>query len=129
MTMRLTPQNATITTATVAVKTLTIGSKQVTLAVYRQLQEQRMASTAVPWGRINHCPNNACRQPARDRGFGLWPDHCHVVWQQGDELRRATVWRNAISADYARDRPSTGQVADPEGWQRVMALPQLFIAA
>lgn len=126
--MRLTPQNATITTATVEVKTLTIGSKQVTLAVYRQLQEQRMAGGGAIWGRVNHCPDSTCKQPARDRNlFGAWPDHCHIIWQHGSELRRTTVWRGAVNREIHRANPKGQFVQD--GWSTLMAVTQLFIAA
>lgn len=42
MTNHLTPQNATVTTATIQVQALTIGKKQVTLAVFRQLKEEAL---------------------------------------------------------------------------------------
>lgn len=42
MPKQLTVHNATITTAAVEVKTLTISGKQVTLAVFRQLREEQL---------------------------------------------------------------------------------------
>ncbi|MFE3678766.1 hypothetical protein [Streptomyces griseus] len=86
MTRQLTTQNATITTATVEVKTLTIGSKQVSLTFFRQLKEQPLVSedgtlNGEPWGTINYHPDKC----------GDAPEHLHVVWQEGQALRRSAV--------------------------------------
>lgn len=86
MTKQLTTQNATITTATVEVKTLTISGKQVTLAVFRQLREEPVISSdgtlnGEPWGTVNYHPDKC----------GDDYDHCHVVWQSGGELLRSRV--------------------------------------
>jgi len=83
---QLTTQNATITTAAVEVKTLTMSGKQVTLAVFRQLKEEPLIGedgtlNGEPWGAINYHPDK-CSAAA---------DHLHVVWQKGTELRRAYV--------------------------------------
>lgn len=86
MTRPLTVHNAQITTAAVEVKTLTISGKQVTLAVFRQLQEAELVApdatlNGVPWGLVNYHPDKC----------SSGPPHVHVVWQQGTELRRARV--------------------------------------
>lgn len=83
---RLTPQNATVTTATIQVQALTIGKRQVTLAVFRQLKEEPLIaedSTLLgePWGVVNYHPDKCADAP----------EHLHVVWQKGDELRRSAV--------------------------------------
>jgi hypothetical protein len=88
MPAQLTTQNATITTATIEVKALTIGAKQVTLAVFRQLQEEtvirplnaKLVSEEL-WGTVNYHPDRCADEP----------EHLHVVWQKGVELRRARV--------------------------------------
>ncbi|MFC8724310.1 hypothetical protein [Streptomyces bacillaris] len=90
MTKQLTTQNATITTAAVEVKTLTISGKQVTLAVFRQLQEEPLIAedgtlNGEPWGTVNYHPDKWCTEDRRP--------HWHVVWQRGTELRRARVDR------------------------------------
>ncbi|MBT2425222.1 hypothetical protein J7F02_05860 [Streptomyces sp. ISL-112] len=87
MTKQLTTQNATITTAAVEVKTLTISGKQVTLAVFRQLQEEPLIAeegtlNGEPWGVVNYHPDKC-----GDDRFA----HVHVVWQRGPELLRARV--------------------------------------
>jgi hypothetical protein len=98
--------SAEVSTATIEIKTLTIGRKQVTLAVFRQLDQEVLvdprssALYGVPWGRVNYCPSKAC---AGEGG------HLHVVWQKGIELRRATVsrwWtgRNEAASNRLDDR-------------------------
>lgn len=80
---------AELITAAVEVKTLTIRGKQVTLAVFRQLEEKLLlledgSLAGVPWGRVNYHPDKCA-----DTGA-----HMHVVWQDGSELRRARVQAN-----------------------------------
>lgn len=86
MTAPLTVHNAQITTASVEIKTLTISGKQVTLAVFRQLQEDQLVAddgtlNGNPWGVVNYHPDKC----GNDR------HHIHVVWQLGAELRRSRV--------------------------------------
>lgn len=84
--MTLAVQNAQIRTATVEVRTLTISRKQVTLAVFRQLQERPWLNgdgepNGPAWGTVNYHPDK-CADDAR---------HEHVVWQDGSDLRRSRV--------------------------------------
>lgn len=87
MTKQLTTRNATITTASVEVKTLTIGGKQVTLAVFRQLKEEDVLHPLNAtidgnlWGTVNYHPDKCANAD----------EHLHVVWQKGSELRRARI--------------------------------------
>jgi hypothetical protein len=86
MAKQLTVHNATITTAAVEVKTLTISGKQVTLAVFRQLREEQLVAddgtlNGQPWGYVNYHPDKC------DSG----PEHLHVVWQRGSDLLRSRV--------------------------------------
>jgi hypothetical protein len=82
----LTSQNAIVRTATVEIKTMSIGNKQVTLAVFRQLKEELVIDLktgglhGVPWGIVNYFWGD-CQ---------TWP-HLHVVWQKGTELRRCCM--------------------------------------
>ncbi|MFF2184596.1 hypothetical protein [Streptomyces sp. NPDC058155] len=115
MKKQLTTQNATITTAAVEVKTLTIRGKQVTLAVFRQLQETSMFKSdgtllGEPWGVVNYHPDKCADAPA----------HLHVVWQYGDELQRSAVqmpgvgWHSHPAADlYVQARIIYGTVHRP----------------
>jgi hypothetical protein len=86
MTAPLTVHNAQVTTATVQIRTLTVSGKQVTLAVFRQLIEEPLVTedgklAGLPWGTVNYHPDK-CADYSR---------HLHVVWQDGDELRRSYV--------------------------------------
>lgn len=86
MPKQLTTQNATITTATIQVRAITIGARQVTLSVFRQLLEEPLIAddgtlNGVPWGTVNYHPDK-CGDHAR---------HWHIVWQHGQELRRGRV--------------------------------------
>ncbi|WP_433542029.1 hypothetical protein ACQP10_38400 (plasmid) [Streptosporangium sandarakinum] len=88
MSTPLTLHNAEITTATVEIKTLTVSGKQVTLAVFRQLQEAALVNddgtlNGTPWGTVNYHPDK-CADTA---------EHLHIVWQDGLDLRRARVDR------------------------------------
>ncbi len=85
---KITTKEATIKTLSVEVRALTIGSKQVTLAVFRQLPARQIIDPktgelrGVPWGRVNYHPGD-CQ--------GAGPAHLHVVWQDAGELFRACV--------------------------------------
>lgn len=84
---QITVHEASIKTAAIAIKTLSIGTKQVTLAVFRQLDERDLIDPntgelcGLPWGRINYHPDKC----AEGR------EHLHVVWQQGESIFRANV--------------------------------------
>lgn len=95
---KLTALNATITTASVEVKTLTISGKQVTLAVFRQLPHRTLIDPdtldfrGIPWGHVNYHPGMCTRHfPPRE--------HLHVVWQSEACLHVDTVYR---SREWAR---------------------------
>ena len=71
---------------TVTINTLTISGKQVTLDVFRQLQDAVLinhdGSLAGPrWGMVNY------HQKSCDK----LEKHVLVVWQLGDQLRQDTV--------------------------------------
>lgn len=97
MTKILTTQNAQITTAAVEVKTLTISGKQVTLSVFRQLIHEDLVSedgalNGLPWGHVNY-------HPWKCEGAS----HLHVVWQKGEELRRAAPTPPNLNAPICLD--------------------------
>jgi len=83
---RITTRDAIVKTATITIKTMSIGNKQVTLSGFRQLLQEPLLNPetaelrGVPWGWYNYywgdCTN----------------DHLHLVWQKGDELQRDCVF-------------------------------------
>lgn len=126
----LTVHNAEIHTATVEIKTLTVSGKQVTLAVFRQLQKEPLmgqggALRGVPWGYVNYHPQ--CVEVDR------YP-HWHVVWQKGAELRVDTIATTGerqagYQGEKWLDGNYTERLAVAEAFVRqIRALPQLFIA-
>lgn len=84
----ITVDEAMISTVAVEIKTLTIGKKQMTLAVYRQIIEEPIIGencefAGTPWGKVNYHPE--CDKDDMELR------HVHVIWQKGGELRRSTV--------------------------------------
>lgn len=134
---QLTVHNAQITTATVEIKTLTIGGKQVTQAVFRQLKEESLIGNdgtlrGVPWGTVNYHPDPRCKQtgPHRDQwshGQYCNAEHLHVVWQQGAELRRSLVWGRCDCRGDSETFTRAQQLR-ARTFPSLADLPQLFIA-
>lgn len=137
----LTVQNAEIKTATVEVRTLTISGKQVTQAVFRQLENENLLSSTltlagIPWGRVNYHPDKACSRsgPHRDPySFDRHPEYCngehmHVVWQKGSELRRALVWDECDCSNPRNPAWAEWNGRRGELFRSLLDLPQLFIA-
>lgn len=92
---KITATEALIKTASVEIKAITISGKQMTLAVFRQLEQEPIVEPAtgllvgIPWGRVNYCGKD-CRG-----------EHMHVLWQKDNELRHGIVQRDVrSSADY-----------------------------
>lgn len=86
----LTVKEATVQTVQVEIKALKVGKKQVTMGLFRQLPYQDLLDVetlqlrGVPWGHVNYWwENDGCSWHQGPR--------LHVVWQRGDELRRAAV--------------------------------------
>jgi hypothetical protein len=97
---RITTHEATITTASIEIRTLTLSGKQMTLAVFRQLLKAPLIDEAsghflgMPWGTVNY--HQDCHYHPRCRSCAYVDvhgpkDHLHVVWQTGQELRQAVV--------------------------------------
>jgi hypothetical protein len=81
----VTTREATVKTLSIEAKVIKIGPKQVTLSVFRQLFREPLIDAktlqlrGTPWGLVNYRWGECA-----DRG----QDHLHVVWQEGDFLRR-----------------------------------------
>jgi hypothetical protein len=84
-------QHPAVHTLSVSVKVMKMGPKQVTLAVFRQLDQEDLiddetvALRGVPWGRINYCQKNKCPEAI----------HLHIVWQMGEQIFHSLVPRRA----------------------------------
>jgi len=93
--VNLRTQKASVTVVSVSVRALVINNKQVTLAVYRQLDEEcpfdENGLIGNVWGRVNYfwgeCDPVKKRQ--HDRDVGRF--HLHLVWEQNGELYRSCV--------------------------------------
>jgi hypothetical protein len=98
---QLNVQNATVTTATIEVKTLTIGARQVTQGIFKQLIEEPLIAedgtlNGVPWGHVNYCSDDCGSYHYRDSRPGVQRDwdrgHRHFIWQRGTTLYRCVVY-------------------------------------
>lgn len=90
----ITIKEANISTLNVELKAIHINSKQMTLSVFRQIQEETLFDDkfnllGVPWGSVNYF---------WDKALQFNTTVLHVVWQKGNELRR---WRfsNLLEGD------------------------------
>ncbi len=95
-------KDAAITTVSVEVKVITIGKKQMTLSVFRQLPkvdprvwwEQASRDQAIHWGTVNYCrdcPPGIASATGEIVGGVLNPSHLHLVWQSGPRLYRTAI--------------------------------------
>ena len=96
---------ATLNVVGVSIKAVKIGKKQMTMAVFRQLQNEPVWDLSVSkprgivWGRVNYFWDGCgCEQFAGDEGsITQWIDNeklgadVHIIWQLGEELRRSCL--------------------------------------
>lgn len=149
---RITTSEAQLKTAAIEIKTVQVGGKQMTLAVFRQLIEQSFVLALlherwvracsdlmnidgpIAWGYVNY----------HGEALGCAPgdgEHVHIVWQQGCELRRSCIWRipdspllNVLLNDPFHERwRALSYDSKLSAWQTfydhlVESLDQLFIA-
>lgn len=107
-------RDAHIKTAAVEIKSLTVSGKQVTMGVFRQLKTEPVIDPesaellGVPWGTVNYFP-----KPCES-------DHLHVVWQKGDELRRACVYEPPRGGSTYIARLIGSAKSEPEGSYRAL---------
>src|SRR5262249_15538448 len=95
----LTTEQVTVCTATLPVKTMRLGKRQITQAVFRQLVREQIVDPETlelrgqPWGNVRYfwapCPYDF--EGTSGAGQGYWDEHLHVVWQRDGLLRRACV--------------------------------------
>jgi len=105
-------QHAVVHTASIDVHIMRLDKRQVTMSVFRQLDEESVFLTdgtlrGTVWGRVNY----------------LWKDNpkgtaFHVVWQDGDRLKRCAV-PDLIDVGYDRwwQWCHDGDKAPPRAWR------------
>lgn len=101
---KLTVRNAEIKTATVEVRTLTLSGKQVTLSVFKQIEQEDLINgdgslAGEPWGRVNYHPDKCADGKV----------HSHVVWQHGSELRRDAIPKDLTYHKHFFVEPPSGR--------------------
>jgi hypothetical protein len=148
-------RHAVIHTASIQIRTLTIGGKQVTLSVFRQLPElpwgdmflhypeeiesshesDLFSSSFIPWGIVRYYWG-IYHEPTKTDGWsGFADDAYHAILQQGNNLYRAYCTTKGPRYEHHSkywDFP-IGYGLSRESWEyRVLSqannLPQLFIA-
>jgi hypothetical protein len=115
-------REATIRTAIVEIRILSVSGKQVTQALFRQIDERFLVDPDTlelqgqPWGRVNY--HFGCNAEE-------WGDHLHVVWQEDNELRRDCIY--ADKSVYGRTTAEE-QARWALLYRELEALDQLFIS-
>lgn len=128
---RINVEDAKIKTAAVEIKSLTVSGKQVTLAVFRQLQEESlfdmdgcdMTFEGIPWGRVNYHFDKCGIDPETGKHY----THLHIVWQKGNELRRTLVEHPFYWLNYFKGYSDMYRLYE-QRYEELQALDQLFIA-
>ena len=119
---------ASVHTLSLSVQVMKLDKRQVTLAVFRQLDNDHLLNPAAglmgtPWGRVNY--HMGCAYASR---------HLHIVWQKGERLYRATVYCS-LTQEIAAKRWNIPYKEVPQfeerwnnAYEKLDALDQLFIA-
>jgi hypothetical protein len=122
---QLTVQNASVTTVAIEVKAFMIGARQVTQGIFKQLIEEPLiaedgALNGVPWGHVTWHPDRCDYHSNR---------HWHIVWQRGEELRRAWEFEEFTLEETPHGvRRNARHASARAALLRLVAdLPQLFI--
>jgi hypothetical protein len=120
---------ASVHTLSLSVQVMKLDKRQVTLAVFRQLDSASLLipqgiPQGTPWGRVNY--HVGC-----DPYGGK---HLHMVWQKGDRLYRATVYRE-LHQEILRKGWEIAPAEEPlfndrwtAAYDKLAAMDQLFIA-
>jgi hypothetical protein len=103
MAKKTTPNDATVQTLTVEVKTVLIGNRQMTWNFYRQVPWAEVVASdgtlrGNVWGQLR-----ACHQEKHCADH----KHLHLLWELAGELRRGTVYAEPGTHGPIRDRGAT----------------------
>ena len=138
----LTTREATVHTMAVHIAVLKVGTKHVTMGLFRQLplgvllDPETLQLRGVPWGHVQYFWEGDGRfrdASGHESVYYYSGAHLHVVWQDGETLRRAFVYskpdQNAVMRLASADAElATYKANHAAQWQALSALPQLFIA-
>jgi hypothetical protein len=92
----ITTAEATVKTVTITVKAISINNKQMTLSMFRQLEDEDILDVetlqlrGVPWGWVNYHFNN-CQTDYGAEITRMGP-HLHLIWQKDNELRCCVLY-------------------------------------
>jgi hypothetical protein len=154
----LTVHEATVQTVSIAIQTLRVGKKQVTMGLFRQLPyaqvvnwralvkslsgEERPLLKGPLWGAVNYWwADDHQRDDTYTNEHGYWLPHGekrHLVWQDEETLCRSIVceklprWLfSPQPSHWSLTRPGAKEELEAlwsSIWLDITALPQLFIA-
>lgn len=95
--MNISTKQAVIKTAAIEIKSLQINAKQVTLAVFRQMDIKRILDyenlkiNGFVWGRVNYCAEKHI-----NNHFAPQDNiHIHIIWELEGKLFRDTIFKEA----------------------------------
>ena len=120
MTAPIYAKDVPVKTKTVEIKVIQVGSKQMTLAMFKQLPEKAIIDhetgelMGLEWGRVCGVWAGCCREASYD-GRRVFP-HDHIIWEHSGILYKWSLWREP-------DRKFSQQVKYLQG------IDQLFIGA
>lgn len=91
MNKKINIEDAKIKTATITIKAVSVDKRQMTLAVFRQIQVEDIIDTktyqlrGLPWGLVNYYNKDDLY------GIDKSDNPIHVLWQKGSEFRRCVL--------------------------------------
>lgn len=136
-----------LTTATVNLAVIRVGDKQMTQSVFNQIpvepffsltrldngdwKPQRYGNL---WGIVHHDAKNC--HPADTRKYLGIPDHHHILWQKGDDLRKSCLihertWGGGFlyTVDVKGDRDVEDEIVATYLRRVYQSVRQIYIAA
>jgi hypothetical protein len=97
-----TTEDVKINTVQIEIKSLTVGRKQLTLSLMRQIIEEDLIDhdtlqfKGIPWGHVNYFWGSH-----KDLSF---PEYLNIIWQKGKVLRRCVIKSFERYHDYDEKR-------------------------
>ena len=130
----ITIKQAQIETVSISARVIRIGKRQMTQAVFRQLELEQLYDSSIEkvkgvvWGRVNYFWDG-CSHGYRGHEYSSLGDrvHLHILWQKGEELRRDCVPKpDTWVGNTEEDRVL--HIQHVEFYKALLVAPQLFIA-